>query len=404
MEIWRSMVNLLKDLVEKQYRSLYFGLFANFVFIGIGMTIIGATLPKILAEFSWSYTAAGAVIAAGALGDFVSSFTCGVLLERIGPKAVVVGGIVLQTLALAFFAATPSVLLNFILNLLIGFGQGGIEVTINYSVARMQKRGESHLMSIMHSAFSIGAVVGPVVIGLIIRSGLPWQLIYRGVAGISVLVGGTMLALPFGRIGVTRGEAASEAGSGSPARLPMFYVAAAILFLYVGLEFGSSKWVGEYFVTVLGSQASVGAFMVSVFWTGLLVGRLGIPLLFRKVEHGVLLLSLSLAATTFVAFSILVRSPVVAGIGFFVAGLGCSAIYPLVMTIVGHYFRKGQGKAIGFAATGGALGALVLPFAMAAVSEAVGLKNGFWLYVLLGLVMSAVASTVVPMVRRREKE
>jgi MFS family permease len=143
--------------------------------------------------------------------------------------------------------------------------------------------------------------------------------------------------------------------------------------------------------------------MVSVFWTGLLVGRLGIPILFRKVEHGVLLLSLSLVATTSVAFSILVRSPVVAGIGFFVAGLGCSAIYPLVMTIVGHYFRKGQGKAIGFAATGGAVGALVFPFAMAAVSEAVGLKNGFWLYVLLGLVMSAVAATVVPMVRHREK-
>jgi len=397
------IVNLLKDLVEKQYRSLYLGLFANCVVIGIGMTIVGATLPKMLTEFSWSYTAAGAVIAAGSLGDFASSFTCGVLIERIGPKAVMVGGIILQTLALAFFAAIPSVVLNFILSLLIGFGQGGIDVTVNYSVARMQKRGESHPMSIMHSAYAIGSVVGPIVIGLIIRSGLHWQLVYRGVGGISVLVGVTMLALPFRRIGIARGETTSEVESESPARLPMFYIAALILFLYVGLEFGSSKWVGEYFVTVLGSQASVGAFMVSVFWTGLLVGRLGIPILFRKVEHGVLLLSLSLVATTSVAFSILVRSPVVAGIGFFVAGLGCSAIYPLVMTIVGHYFRKGQGKAIGFAATGGAVGALVFPFAMAAVSEAVGLKNGFWLYFLLGLVMSAVAATVVPMVRHREK-
>jgi MFS family permease len=144
--------------------------------------------------------------------------------------------------------------------------------------------------------------------------------------------------------------------------------------------------------------------MVSVFWMGLLLGRLGIPILFRKVENGIALVSLSLAATTSLAFSILVRSPVFAGIGFFAAGLGCSAIYPLVMTIVGHYFRMGQGKAIGFAATGGAVGALVFPFAMAAVSEAVGLKNGFWLYVVLGFAMSAVAAAVVPMVRRREKE
>lgn len=367
------------------------------------MTIVSATLPRMLAEFSWSYTAAGAVIAAGSLGDFVSSLTSGHLIERIGPKAVIVGGMILEALALAFFAATPSVVLGFILSLLIGLGQGGVDVTINYSVARMQKRGESRPMSIMHSAYAIGSVVGPVAIGCVMRSGLRWQLVYRGVAGLAFLLGATMLALPFQRIGHSRAETRREVTAESPPRLPMLSIAALILFLYVGLELGASKWIGEYFVTVLGSPASVGAFMVSVFWAGLLVGRLGIPIMFRKIEHGVLLLSLSLAASASVAFSILVRSPVAAGIGFFAAGLGCSAIYPLVMTVVGHYFRKGQGKAIGFAATGGAVGALVFPFAMAAVSEAVGLKKGFWLYVLLGCAMSALAATVAPMVRRREK-
>ncbi|MGO9310486.1 MAG: MFS transporter [Spirochaetia bacterium] len=397
-------MHLLKGLVEKQHRSLYVGLFANCAVIGVGMTIVGATLPRMLAEFSWSYTAAGAVIAAGSLGDLASSFTCGVLLERIGPKAVMAGGLVLQTLALAFFAATPSVVLNFILSLLIGLGQGAIDVAVSYSVARIQKRGESHPMSIMHSAYAIGSVAGPVVIGLIIRSGLHWQAVYRGVAGITALMGVVMIALPFRRIAMARGDATPEVEPGGPARRPMFYLAAAILFLYVGLEFGSSRWIGAYFVNVLGSPASVGAFMVSVFWMGLLLGRLGIPVLFRKVDHGVLLLSLSLAATASVAFSILVRSPLVSGIGFFVAGLGCSAIFPLVMTIVGHYFRKGQGKAVGFAATGGAVGALVFPFAMASVSEAAGLRNGFWLYVVVGLAMSAVAAMTVPMVRRREGE
>ena len=388
-------------LIEKPYRSLYLGLLANYVVIGVGMTIFGATLPNMLAEFSWSYTAAGAVIAAGSLGDFASSFTCGFLLDRIGPKAVMVGGIVLQALALALFATSPSVPINFILSLLIGFGQGGIDVTVNYSVARMQKRGESHLMGMMHSAFAIGAVVGPAAIGLVMRSGLAWSLIYRFLAGVSALAGLAMLVLPFGRIGGAEEKPGATKAPESPERTPMLYIAAAILFLYVGLEFGASRWVGEYFVTVLGCKASVGAFMVSVFWTGILLGRLGIPLLFRKAGQGKLLISLSLAATAALAFSLLVRSALAAGLGIFAVGLGCSAIYPLVMSIVGEYFGRGQGKAIGFAATGGSVGALLFPFAMSALSQAAGLGKGFGIYLLLGLAMSGLAATVPPILRRR---
>ncbi len=387
-------------LVEERYRSIFIGLFVNCVVIGIGMTIVGATLPKILGEFSWSYMAAGAVIAAGSIGDLVSSFSGGILVERIGAKAVMVGGLLLETVALAFFAATPSVPINFALSLLIGFGQGAVDVTVSYAVVRIQKRGESRPMGIIHAGYAIGCVVGPVAIGLTIGSGLSWQLIFRGMALIVGLLGAAMLTLPFGRIAVTREEAVAATESESPARLPMFYVAAAILFLYSGLEFGSSKWVGEYFVSVLGCPASVGAFMVSVFWTGLLVGRVAVPVLFRKVEHGVVVVALAFVATGALALTVLIRSPVAAGIGFLVVGLGCSAIFPFVMTIVGNYFRKGQGKAVGFAATGGALGALVFPFAMASVSQGSGLGNGFWLYVLVGLALSVLALAALPMIRR----
>lgn len=391
----------LESLIEKPYRSLYLGLLANYVIIGVGMTIFGATLPNMLAGFSWSYTAAGAVIAAGSLGDFVSSLTCGILLDRIGPKKVMVGGIFLQALALAFFATTSSVPINFLLSLLIGFGQGGIDVTVNYSVARMQKRGESHLMGAMHSAFAIGAVVGPAAIGLVIRAGLAWSLIYRILAGISTLAGLAMLVLPFGRIRGAEEMTGATKCPERPERSPMLYIAAAILLLYVGLEFGASRWVGEYFVTVLGCEASVGAFVVSLFWTGILFGRLGIPLLFRKAEQGKLLISLSLAATAALAFSLLVRSPLAAGLGIFAVGLGCSAIYPLVMSIVGEYFGKGQGKAIGFAATGGSVGALLFPLAMSALSQAAGLGKGFGIYLFLGLAMSGLAMSIPSILRRR---
>lgn len=44
----------------------------------------------------------------------------------------------------------------------------------------------------------------------------------------------------------------------------------------------------------------------------------------------------------------------------FFAGLGCSIYYPAVITLLGKCFPHAQSQAIGFAATGGGIGAFVL--------------------------------------------
>ena len=388
--------------IAQPYRYLYMALLANCIVIGIEMTIIGATLPNLLDQFSWSYTAAGAIIAAGSLGDFISSYSAGALLDRLGPKAVMMGGLILQGFALAFFATTPSVASNFILSILIGLGQGGVDVTINYAVARMQPPGESRPLGIIHSAYAVGSVVGPAITGLIIQAGLHWQSVFRAVAGVTALIGIIVLALPFRRIGETLPQPAPDGVAGKLSRQPLFYLSALILFLYVGLEFGISRWVGEYFVTILGTNAAIGAGMVSLFWTAILLGRIIVPGLFRKVAQSALLIGLALFASAAVAFSLLVKSPRLAAIGFFAAGLGCSAVYPLVITIIGQYFRESPGRAIGFAATGGAAGALVFPLVIAAVSQSVSLTTGFWVYVSIGFLMSAVATVIAQLVQRRK--
>ncbi len=382
-------------LIDRTYRPLYVGLLTTFVIFGIGMTIVGATLPKILAEFSWSYTAAGAVIAAGALGYFISTYLNGILMPHIGPKAVITIGLVLQVVALAFFAATPSVVLNFFLALFIGLGQGGTEVTINYTVVRMEQKGESHLMSLVHAAFSVGAVIGPLVIGFIIRFGMVWQLVYRGLSVITLVLAIVMLLLPFKRISHAEVEENEQTGASRPERQPMFYLAFLVLFLYVGFELGTSNWVSEYFVKFLGSTPSIGAFMVSVFWGGLLIGRIGVPAVFRRVEHTRVLVGLSLASGVTLAAALLFRNTVGSGFAFFLSGLACSAIYPLIMTIIGHHFSAGQSRAVGFAATGGGVGSFVFPFIMAAVSEAFGIRTGFFLYVVMAFVMTAITVAVL---------
>jgi len=62
------------NLIEPRFRGLFLSLFALFILYGTSMTVIGATLPKILASFHWNYLAAGIVIGAGAVAYFVSTY------------------------------------------------------------------------------------------------------------------------------------------------------------------------------------------------------------------------------------------------------------------------------------------------------------------------------------------
>jgi fucose permease len=139
--------------------------------------------------------------------------------------------------------------------------------------------------------------------------------------------------------------------------------------------------------------------MVSIFWLGLLIGRLGLSG-YGGQRQAELILILASICTLALAFAILMTSPWLAGIGFFVAGLGISAIYPLIVSLVGKHFKSGQGAAIGFVATGGGVGAFVFQLLMGAISDRFGIQHGFLFYIALDLVMVLLACAVIWQTRR----
>ncbi len=381
--------------VEKRFRSLFFAILTCFAALGVTLTIIGATLPRIVREFEWSYVTIGIVVSAGFVGYFVATFFSGLLVQRFGPKPVVVIGLALQATALAFFAARPVVLLNLLLNLMLGSGQGCMEVVVNFSVVRMERGGRSRLMNLMHAAFCAGAILGPLAVGRLMAVGADWRTIYRLMAVVALVMAGALSLLPFSRLGGEDAKAGDGPGVAELLRHPLLILFFLILLLYVGAELGVSDWMAEYYVEVFGTSASVGAYMVSVFWAGLLMGRLGLSFGYRGVRQAELLLVLAGTCTGALLFAVLMKGALAAGVGFFLSGLGYSAIYPVVMVLVGERFRRAQGVAVGFVATGGGIGAFAFPFLMAAIAERFGIRRGFYFFVALNGLMMALAWGII---------
>lgn len=372
----------------------------NFMIFGVTLTIVGATLPKIIADFEWSYVATGIVLCAGSVGYFVSSFISGILLHRLGPRLVIAIGLGLQFLGLMFFASTPIVWINLFLNLMIGFGQGGTEVVVNYSAVRLEQGGKSRLMNFLHAAFSVGAVIGPYIVIFLMNTGKGWETIYRIMALVSLIMVGVSLSIPFSQISSKDETSKQKVKTFELLKNPLLILSFLILFVYVGSELGVSNWVSEYYVKFFNKSAETGALMVSIFWVGLLIGRLGTSFLYKGSRPALVALGLAITCSVALLFALLTKHPLISGIGFAFAGLGYSAIYPLIMALVGRYFANAQGAAVGFAATGGGVGSFVFPFIMAAISQSFGIYKGFFFYFSLNILMVGLIIVIIAMTRK----
>ncbi len=390
------------SLVPREHRAAYALLFAAFVLFGASVTVIGAVLPRVLAEFRWSDVSAGFVIASGAGGYFLSAYGAGRMVDRLGFRTTVSIGLLLNGAGLLVFAWTPSAVANGLLYFLVGVGQGFVEVAVNWSIVKMAPGASGRPMSLMHGAFSIGAVAGPVLAGAVISRGLPWSLAYRliGLLFVVLLVSLAIVPAP----GLAGSQASRAHHREGLYREPAYWLGFVVLMLYVGAEMGVSNWLGEFFVTVLGTGASTGAFAVSVFWGGLLAGRFGVPWLYhgprqdRVLLASCLLLTVAAAVLATTGFS---GGRVLAFGASAVAGLGCACIYPVAVSLVGEAFPEAGGEAMGFASAGGGLGALLFPMATGFIAKTWGLRMGYVTHVGVSLAVLGACVLLVQSVRRR---
>lgn len=364
------------------------GLFVNYTLFGISITLIGATMPAIIRSLEWSYTEAGIVMASGSVGYFLSTFWSSVLIERLEAKKVIIGSLVLVGSATGLFGLYVGFFFNAVIMLTLGLGQGGIEIVTNVSIVRLESDGRSRLMNLMHAAFTVGAVVGPVGVGLLLREEVVWRTFYLGLACCWLATAGGMLFLHFSTF-ESNGEESAKTRSAlwDLARQPLLVFLALILFLYIGIEIGITYWLAEYCVEILETSADMGAFMVSVFWGGLFIGRMLLGLVYQGRQQVHLLLVLVLVTIGALILALLFSSTWAVAFSFFFVGFGLSAVYPVVMVLVGLYFKSQQSLAIGTVATAGGIGALIFPLAMASMAEQYGLIQSFWFCVVLAVLM-----------------
>lgn len=137
------------------------------VSLGITRFAYGLLLPPMRADLQWSYTLAGAMNTANALGYLLGALATPRLLQRLGPSRLAVGGSVLATVFMAmsgFFTDATALLVQ---RVLAGIASAFLFIAGGLLAARlgaMQPRRAGLLLGLYYGGTGLGIVASALLV------------------------------------------------------------------------------------------------------------------------------------------------------------------------------------------------------------------------------------------------
>lgn len=369
--------------------------YLGFVSLGLPDALLGVAWPSIRSTFGLSQAALGAVLVAGSTGYFLSSFSTGALLRRLGVGGLLAGSTLLVALALAGYASAPLWLLFVGCAALAGLGSGAIDAGLN---AHAASHFSARHMNWLHACWGLGATLGPLLMTAVLQRGLVWRWGYALVA-IALLSMSAAFALTRRRWAGGEGDSAERT---VPVRLevalrqPLVWLQILLFFLYTGTEVVAGQWSFTLLTEGRGVALATAGTWVGLYWGSLTAGRVLFGALVERIGT-VRLLRASLAGALLGALLVALRlHPWADAAGLALLGLSLAPIFPCLMSETPRRLGAGvAAHAVGFQVSAAVIGGAALPSLTGLLVQRSSLEAVGGMLVALALALALLHETVV---------
>lgn len=292
-------------------------------------------------EFNFSTAAYGGMFIPQSILAVLLSFLSARWINRGKIRRVFLFGLFASGLSMSLLALSPmfvghSIFAYGILLLATGFLGVGFGLTVpalnSFASVFFPKKADSAIL-VLNAFLGLGTALSPVLISLFIGFAAWW--------GLPLLLSALLLSTFLFSITLPLEGAGFKATLGVKSRLPFsFWLFAAFAFLYGMLETMNGNWVAVYMTKNLGAKESVASLALTAFWSMVTIGRIFFALIQKVLspKNTFRLLPFILAGSFILISTLSSRNPSLGIWSFALAGLGCSALLPLIISLGGKAF------------------------------------------------------------------
>jgi MFS transporter, FHS family, glucose/mannose:H+ symporter len=304
--------------------GLTFAGFVTFVLMGLLQAMFGPALFSIRSRFNLDVGTANFLVSAFFTGNVVMISTNGALEKFLSKTNSFLIAATCLMLGSVGVGLAPSWALVLAFAFLIGLGYGGSVLNFNILFATGFGSRGTAMVSLLNAAWSVGAILGPILIGSFLEDyRLPFLIVALG-AGLMVPLAFTARQLET----VQPSEVQSAAGS-SPILWPLIVGFAAMFLLYTGAEVGVGSSEPRHLHDAFGVPLKDAAFLSSLFWFGGLIARVLAAPISLRVPAPRLVLFCLIGASLSLGFA---HVPGLAPYAYAACGLFTGPIFPSALS------------------------------------------------------------------------
>jgi fucose permease len=166
--------------------------------------------------------------------------------------------------------------------------------------------------------------------------------------------------------------------------LPLrYWVYWTALTLAVSVEFCMIFWSADYLISVLGMPKASAAQAVSLFFVGMILGRLAVSRLVQRYAAPRLVLGATLLAGLGFLIFWWAGSLILGLGGLLITGLGVAGLYPLILALAMGTAPANTVQASARATLASGAAILALPLVLGRLADAVGIRPAYGVVALL---------------------
>ncbi len=345
--------------MKKSIIALTLAAYLSMLFLGVASSLVGAAARNInISPFQ-----IGLLLTIQNVGFMLAVWISGTLADtHQKPKILLVGSLILAFSFFAFYL-TGIFWLNFLIMMLIGAGVGTYEGVTDAMLLDMHSERQSLHININHFFVTFGAIL--ITVYLIFLD-MDWRISLTQSAVVVLL-----LALFYAFMRLPTKNDQNEDYLQRIRILSRENLVVALFIatvLVVGVEVGTIGILTTYLMEMQGFAQTTSKVGLVTFLVGIAIGRIIVGFVSQKEQISNYILILFGLAAIFFTFLFIVDLGQWSYMSIFLAGLGISALLPLIITLAGMVYPQMAGTVIGSIKVAIPVGGIMIPLLMSLVA------------------------------------